>query len=417
VTRRRPPIGTRPAPEHDGPSLIRAINEQVVLEAVLAEGNVTRAGLARRTGLSKPTVSALVRTLEDCGLVTSRGVQSGSVGRPATVYAVNGLAGHTYAVDLGGSKLRAAVTDLFGDVLAEQTVRTPHGQGQSVVDAIGGLYDDLAARAGTFPGGAVAACVGVPGVVRPSETRIDSAFNVPELHEVPFKDVLRDRLGMPVAVENDANLAAVGERWRGLARDCDHFVSVSIGTGIGMGVVLHGELYRGSRGGAGEIGFLPVTGDPFDPVNLRHGPLENTAAGGGIERRLGALRAEHPDTSLEVGSTVSEIFAAADRGDRLGVALVDDEARLIALGVAAVVSVIDPQLVVLGGGIGSNPALRGPVGDYLSRLVPEPPEVQSSSLGERASLYGAIAFAVHQVRQEVLGDRAKIDRAAVERST
>ena len=405
-----------PAPDQDGSSIIRAINEQVVLEAVLAEGNITRAGLARHTGLSKPTVSALVRALEDCGLLRSGGMRLGSVGRPATVYTVNSLAGHTYAVDLGGSKLRAAVTDLFGDVLAEETVRTPHDQGQHVVNAIGELYDDLAARARAVPEGAVAACIGIPGVVRPPESQIDSAFNVPELHDVPLKTAIRDRLGMPVAVENDANLAAVGERWRGLARNCDHFVSVSIGTGIGMGIVLHGELYRGGRGGAGEVGFLPVVGDSFDPANLSHGPLENAAASGGIERRISTLRAEHPDTSLEVGSTVLDIFAAADQGDRLGVALVDYEARLIALGLAAVESVLDPQLVVLGGGIGSNPSLLGPVRDYLSQLVPEPPEVQSSSLGERASLYGAIALAVHEVRQEVLGVGAKLNRTAVEQS-
>lgn len=400
----------------DGTSLVRAINEQVVLEAVLAEGKATRAGLARRTGLSKPTVSALVRTLEGYGLVGSQGLQSGSVGRPATVYRVNRLAGHTYAVDLGGSKLRAAVTDLFGDVLAEEIVPTPHGRGQMVVSTIGDLYDELTARAGAKPEAAAIACVGVPGVVRPSESQIESAFNLPELNRFPFRENLLDRLGMPVVIENDVNLAAVGERWRGLGRGCDHFVSVSIGTGIGMGIVLHGELYRGGTGAAGEVGFLPVAGDPFDLANQTHGPLENVAASGGIERRLRRLLSKHPDTTLDPASTVKDIFVAAIRGDPLAIELVDYVARVIALGLAAVASVIDPQLVVLGGGIGSNPQLLGPVRDYLSRLIPDPPEVRSSSLGERASLYGAIALAVYRVRQELLGVRNKIDRTVAERS-
>jgi predicted NBD/HSP70 family sugar kinase len=399
-----------------GVGLVRAINEQIVLEAVLAEGNVTRAGLARRTGLSKPTVSALVRILECCGLVQSQGIQLGSMGRPATVYSVNRLAGHTYAVDLGGSKLRAAVTDLFGDVLAEETVRTPQGQGQSLVNTIGDLYDDLTAKAGARPDATAAACIGVPGVVRPSEGQIGSAFNVPGLDQFPFKGALGDRLGMPVVIENDANLAAVGECWRGWGRGCDHFIFISIGTGIGMGIVIHGELYRGGTGGAGEVGFLPVVGDPFDPANVTHGPLENAAASGGIERRLEELLPEHPDTTLEIGSTVRDVFAAASRGDPLATELVDYESRLIALGLAAVNSVIDPQLVVLGGGIGSNPQLLGPVRECLSQLVPEPPEVQSSSLGERASLYGAIALAVHRIRHEVLRVRTNVNRAVVERS-
>jgi predicted NBD/HSP70 family sugar kinase len=389
-------------PEHSGPSLVRAINQQVVLEAVLAEGNVTRAGLARRTGLSKPTVSALVRGLEACGLVRSDGVQLGSIGRPATVYTVNPLAGHTLAVDLGGSKVRAAVTDLFGDVVAEDTVPTLHGDGQRIVDAVGELYEALAAKAGATPGAAAAACVGVPGVVRPADGRIESAFNVPELDSFPFPDALAERLGMPVVIENDANLAAVGERWRGSGRGCDHFVAISIGTGIGMGIVLHGELYRGGMGGAGEIGFLPVAGDPFDPANRTHGPLENAAATAGIAHRLRELRNEHPDSTLDDQATVKDVFAAAAAGDLLAARLVDDEARLLALGIAAIDAVIDPQLVVLGGGIGANGLLLAPVRDYLARLVPEPPEVHSSSLGERASLYGAIALATYRVRQEVL---------------
>jgi predicted NBD/HSP70 family sugar kinase len=388
--------------ERNGPSLVRAINQQVVLEAVLAEGNVTRARLARHTGLSKPTVSTLVRTLEACGLMRSEGLQEGSIGRPATVYTVNRLAGHTLAVDLGGSKVRAAVTDLFGDVLAEDTVPTLHDDGQRIVDAVGELYEALATEAGATPGAAAAACVGVPGVVRPADGRIESAFNVPELDTFPFRDVLGDRLGMPVVVENDANLAAVGERWRGSGRGCDHFVAISIGTGIGMGIVLHGELYRGGMGGAGEVGFLPVAGDPFDPANRAHGPLENTAASGGIMRRLHEFLAEHADSTLGADATVKDVFAAASVGDPLGLRLVDDEARLIALGVAAVDAVIDPQLVVLGGGIGANPLLLAPVRNYVSQLVPQPPEVHSSSLGERASLYGAIALATYRVRQEVL---------------
>jgi predicted NBD/HSP70 family sugar kinase len=391
-------------PDHQGPSLVRAINQQVVLEAVLTEGYVTRAGLARRTGLSKPTVSTLVRGLEACGLVRSDGLQPGSIGRPATVYTVNRLAGHTLAVDLGGSKVRAAVTDVFGDILAEDSVPTRHGDGdgERVVDVIGDLYDTLTAKAGAAPGAPAAACVGVPGVVRPTDGRIEWAFNVPELDRFPFHDALAERLGMPAVIENDANLAAVGERWRGSGRGCDHFVAISIGTGIGMGIVLDGELYRGSRGGAGEIGFLPVAGDPFDPANRAHGPLENAAATTGITQRLRQLGDEYPDSALVAGAHVEDVFAAAGDGDPLARRLVDDQAKLIALGVASVAAVIDPELVVLGGGIGANPLLLSPVRDHLARLVPEPPSVHSSSLGARASLYGAIALATYRVRHEVL---------------
>jgi len=400
------------APDVNGVSLVRAINQQLVLEAVLAAGEVTRAGLSRETGLSKPTVSSLVRSLERCGLVRRQGVQAGTIGRPATVYTVDRLAGHTYAVDLGGTKLRAAVTDLFGEILAEETVPTPPGHGQRVIDTIGAVYAALARRAGVEPEAATAACIGVPGVVRPADSEIDSAFNIPGLDGFPLRDALCDRLAMSVVVENDANLAAVGERWRGHGRGCDHFVAISIGTGIGMGIVVDGELYRGGSGGGGEIGFLPVVGDPFDPANKTHGPLEHAAASAGVRRRLTELLARHPASRLTAAATVKDIFAAADEGDPLGTRLVDEEARLIALGVAAVGAVIDPRRVVLSGGIGANTRLLEPVRDYLTQLLPHPPDVKVSSLGDRASLYGAIALAVDRMRQKVLQPRGEAATAA-----
>lgn len=386
-----------------GPSLVRAINEQVIVDAVLTAGRITRSELARRTGLSRPTVSSLMQTLETHGIVTADGIDAAGVGRPATVYRVNRLAGHAFAVDLGGTKLRAAVTDVVGEVIAERAVPTPQNDLETLVSTIVDLYQQLVAET-EATGGVAAACIGIPGVVQEGGHHIESAFNLPPLGEADIPTEIGRRTGLPVIVENDVNLAAVGERWKGAGRDTDSFVAISIGTGIGMGIVVDGELYRGGRGAAGEIGFLPIGADPFDPDILDHGgPLESAAAARGIRRRVLELAADHPSTGLDESSTVREIFAAAESGDSLAGAVISDEARIIAMAIGGITAVLDPRLVVLGGGIGANPLLADPVREHLTHLVPNPPRVETSTLGERASLEGAVALALHRIRGELLG--------------
>jgi predicted NBD/HSP70 family sugar kinase len=206
---------------------------------------------------------------------------------------------------------------------------------------------------------------------------------------------------MPVVIENDVNMAAVGERWKGLAQERDHFVAISIGTGIGMGVVMNGELHRGSRGAAGEIDFLPLGADPFQG-HRGHGPLEWAGTGPALLDRLEARLADGATSSIERGDDVAAIFRAAEEGDALANELVDLEARLIAMAIAAVSAVVDPDLVVLGGGIGANHVLLEPVRAYVARIFPRPVEIQISALGDGAAFYGALAAGLRVAREELL---------------
>lgn len=397
-------FGLRDGARAESTSLVRTINEQLVLDTVLAEGRVTRSGLARRTGLSKPTISSLVQNLEDNGLVTSAGPEKAGAGRPATVYTVNRLAGHTYAVDLGGTKLRAAVTDVFGEILAEETVATPQDDAASVVEALVSMYTRLVGPAGVDGDGVAASCIGLPGVVHGGGHHIESAFNLPTMGDTDIPTEVARRTGLDVVTENDVNLAAIGERWRGKGRGTENFVAISIGTGIGMGIVLDGELYRGVRGAAGEVGFLPIGAEPYDPeVHRRGGALEASSAAGGIHRRLARLLPDHPDTTLGRDSTVRDLFTAAAEGaDPLADRVIDEVAADIAAAITAVIAVLDPELVVLGGGIGSNPLLLDPVRDRVARMLSTPPRVETSALSERASLHGAIGLALHRIRRQLL---------------
>jgi predicted NBD/HSP70 family sugar kinase len=382
---------------------LRSLNEQVVLETVLREGPVSRADIARLTNLSKPTVSAVMGDLEACGLVCRQGRVSGGIGRPPTLYEVNPRAGYVVGIDVGGTEIYAGIADLFGEVVWEASESTRHGSGEVVVDQIGRMCDRLLSEAGIDPAMLRAAGVGVPGVYDPTTDSVSAAYNLPGLEALRVSDALQREVGVPTTIDNDVNLAAIGERWRGRAVGMQDFVAISVGTGIGMGILIDGEVYRGRRGAAGEIGFLPLAvSDPFDPTYQHHGPFEWAGASQGIGERMDRAIASGVSTSLTAASSVAEIFDAAAHGDEFAGTVVNEEARVLALGIASVVAVLDPELVVLGGGVGANPLLLEPVRGYIEKLLPDPPDIHASGLGGRAAFHGAIAAGLRTARQELL---------------
>jgi predicted NBD/HSP70 family sugar kinase len=390
--------------EHTGLSLVRAINEQRVLEALLREGPMSRAQVARLTGLSKPTVSSVIKDLVACGLGRERGQQSGNVGRPSTLYEAVPGGGYVFGADVGGAKIRAGIADPYGEVVVEATEPTAKETAQTLVEQIGRLFGELANRAKLQSGRVWTAGIGIPGVYDPGDDRVSWAPNLPDLSGLAISEALAQTLGIPVVVDNDVNLAAAGERWRGLAQDRDHFVAISIGTGIGMGIVLNGELYRGSRGAAGEIDYLPLGDDPFDG-DRGHGPLESASAAPAILERL-RRKIDAGGTTQASPEDVAGIFEAAERGEPVAVELVEQEARIVAAAIVAVAAVLDPELVILGGGLGSNPALLEPVRRYVAELFPRPLEVQISAMGNAAAFYGALAVALQAAREELLARMA-----------
>jgi predicted NBD/HSP70 family sugar kinase len=305
------------------------------------------------------------------------------------------MSGCAIALDLGGTKLLGALSDDDGRVLAERVEPTRTDSAEALLAQLRELPAALVREAGVRWPDVQALALGVPGTVDPVSGRLGLAYNLPDLSGVELTAELA-ALGddLRVVVENDVNAAALGERWRGRARDAEQFVFVAIGTGIGAGVVIDGRLCRGVEGAAGEIGYLPIGADPFDPRVRRHGALEEAVAGRGIvadvERRLAAGER----SELTRGCSATDVFAAARRGDELAVASVDRAARLVALTVGALASVIAPELIVLGGGIGANPLLLEPVRRYSRELLAHPLRIERSALGARAALIGTLALAL-----------------------
>jgi predicted NBD/HSP70 family sugar kinase len=358
-----------------------------VLDAIRAAAPISRAEVARRAGLSKPTVSLALQSLLEAGLVREVGVAAGTRGRSAVVYEPDARAGHVLAMDVGGRFLRAAIADLSGSVVAREDVEIAGLAAAAALEAAVALQRRLLRRAGLVPGALTAAVVGSPGVLDPASGRIWLADALSGLEGLAIEAELSERLGLPVTVENDVNLAALGEHAQGAARGVDDVLFLSVGSGLGAGLVLGGRLHRGHRGAAGEVDFVPFAraagpsapGAAIDPSANGLIALAESLAGSQ------ASRLRRPFDSRA-------IFDAARDGDELAATVVAQEARWLALYLASVAAVVDVELAVLGGGIGVNgDLLLEPAVEELRALVPYPPRLVVSSLGERAVLAGALA--------------------------
>ncbi|MFL5926446.1 MAG: ROK family protein [Gaiellaceae bacterium] len=370
------------------PPLLKDLNERTVLEAIRAGAPISRAEISRRVGISKPTVSQALQSLLGAGLVreAERGVDGPSYG--ATFFEAVPEAAFVLGLDLGARFVRGAVCDVRGDVRARQDVELAERTAGAALDAIDMLARSLLEAAGASDDLVDSIVLGVPGAVDAVTSRISLAENVAGLEDEDFHDELSRRIGLPVTIENDINLAALGERWRGIARGVDDFVFLSIGTGLGAGLVLRGELHRGHHGAAGELDFARVgLTEDIDPC---------ASAVSALAQRLGAPGPHDPRT----------IFAAARTGDGVARAVVDEECRRIALHIVPLAAVTDIGLVVLGGGIGANgDLLYDGIRGHLRAWLPTPPRVEASSLGDAAVLTGGLAVALRAARENVFVNR------------
>jgi predicted NBD/HSP70 family sugar kinase len=228
------------------------------------------------------------------------------------------------------------------------------------------------------------------------------ASNLPGWEQPQVLSELRRLLGPATVVENDVDMAAIAERTHGHGRDAATFAFVSVGTGIGMGVVIDGKLHRGAHGAAGEIAYLPIESDAVDAREARQrGALEAAASSAAVVR---AARAQ----GLEGPLSARRVFAAASAGEERAQAVVAREAALVAKALASIVAVVDPELIVLGGGIGGAAGFATEVGRALERLAPFVPELRVSALGEDAVVQGCLAAGTDLAWAHVLDSRTLV---------
>jgi predicted NBD/HSP70 family sugar kinase len=380
-------------------TVMRVMNERAVFERIRLLGPVSRPQLAEATGLSKPTISLALVDLERCGLVRHVGQRTGNSGRAALLYEMRPEAGWVIGVDVGRSWLRLALANLAGEVVLRRQERSQSRDAQKLVAQIGTLASALAVEAGLSYDDVTYTVIGSPGVVDHGSGAMRLAANLSGWNGPGVLEALRKRLGPSLAVENDVNLAALGEQAHGLGKGVANFVFISVGTGIGMGIVIDGQLHRGARGAAGEIGFLPLgDAEPStgDTTKRRHGSLESVASADAVvanARRFGMPGAR----------SAKQVFESTRGDEAAALSAVRLEAEYLARAVAAVTSVLDPELVVLGGGIGRNgDLLIAPMERQLRKLLHiPPPPLMVSALGDDAVVLGALAIALARARENV----------------
>jgi glucokinase len=375
------------------------VNEFLVLDYVREHDPTSRTDIARELGLSPASVSRIVHRLREDGLVADAGSSRSSGGRPRAIVSYRRDAGAVISVDLGGTRCHAAVADLAGTILAED-VRSTHSTGDAFT-TLRAAIDAMRAEASERHMPVVALAVGIPGILDPER---GLARDAPYLSwdDFPVVDRLAMAVDIPFVVDNDVNLAALAHAWRGDGRLIGHFVTLSVGTGTGAAIVSDGRLLKGRHNAAGELGYLVLERELLRrPIAAGLGSFEALASGPGIAARAEALVAGGRSSQLVAGQITPEaVLAAAASSDEVGLAVLEELLDRLAMAIVAVCSIVDPELVILEGGVGRA------LGPYLDQLadriapsLPSSPRVVISSLGSVATVIGGIAAALELARR------------------
>jgi predicted NBD/HSP70 family sugar kinase len=368
-----------------------------VLRVLTEAGSVSRAELARRTGLAPSTVSAVVGDLAADGLLSEEVAVrdgGGALGRPAALVSLHRRAGTALGMDFGKRHVRVAVADLAHTVLAERVreVGEDLPARKAVALAIG-LADEALAEAGAGRDDVAGVGMGLPGPIHDRTGELGDSTILPGWVGVKAADVVSAAIGLPVVVGNDANLGALSEwRW-GAGRGARDLVYLKASTGIGAGLILAGAPFRGSGGTAGEIGHTVI--DPRGPICRcgNRGCLETVA---GAPAVLAALQPAHG-----TGLTLADAVARARDGDAGCARAIADAGRAIGTAVASLCNLLDPERIVVGGDLGvAGELLLAPLREALRlsaiRSAADDAEVVEGALGERAEVLGAVALVLRR---------------------
>jgi glucokinase-like ROK family protein len=387
--------------------LMGELNRNIVLNIIRQEGTISRAEIAQRTKLSRSAVSNIIDRLLDEGLVHDTGAGESNGGRRPIMLSFNYSAGYVIGVDVGANHILSIIADLEGNIVAERTqtfnIDTGPERGLPIIlDHIRDLIAYSPIQRNHIRG----LGMGVPGPLDYTTGRVVAPPIMPGWNLFPLKQYLAQEFGMPVQVENDANLGALAEKWRGAGTGQQHLAYVKIGTGIGCGLVLDGKVYRGQRGSAGEIGHITITRDGPPCRCGSYGCLESMAAAPAIVNRVRLGIQAGRETSLKglpFGDlTPQHIAEAAEQGDRLAREVLEDAGRYIGIALANLINLFNPGMIILGGGVAAvgelilNPIretvrLRSLVASY------EDTSIVTGRLGREAVALGAATLVLQEV--------------------
>ena len=379
---------------------LRESNASLVFSFLKVHSPCSRADLARLTGLTAPTISALVDDFRRRSLVKIRGQGASTGGRPPTIVEINTTHWHVVGVNIGAVYVRLALADLSGGIVARESIRlgadhTP----ETVTDLIAAGVERLCATAGITRKRILLIASGAPGITDVGAGVVLSAPNLDDWDNIPLRDLIEDKTGISCIVENDVNLGALGEYRCGAAKGVSDFVFLAIGTGVGAGIILNGSLHRGALHSAGEVGYMMLPGLPQKALKLnKAGAFESVIGGRSIEETW-QRRAKNPPL------TATEIFDRAKEGDARAKLVLERTAQHLAAAITNISLVLDISLVVLGGGVGRSQSLLEATDRLLRNNQFSRPRLMVSQLGIDAEIFGAVRLALQTA--EVHGYRRR----------
>jgi len=386
------------------PGLLKQLNAREILTLLRNNSPCSRADLVRLSGLSAPTVSSGVAYLERKNLVKRLGPGSSNGGRPPDMLRFNSDYGYVVGVDLGGSNIRMAVADLDGKLVALWNVSTRGNRTPAkIVRLIESGVRELLKQNHIPNRKAFAIGIGAPGITDVQAGIVLSAPHLENWRNVPLREMLETKLTIPCVIENDVNVAALGESWNGSAKGVSNFIFIAIGTGIGAGIYINDRLYHGSDWAAGEVGYLLVPGAPAAAIAVNQpGALESAIGGHGIEQAWRkiclASGRNHGDRLLKA----TEVFELAERGDSQARKILHSTAQILANAISNISVLLNTSLVVFGGAIGTSEPLLKATRHLLDRNDFARPRLTISLLGKDAQLHGAIRLALDKVESALL---------------
>ena len=383
------------------PPLLRRTNALTLLKLLREAGTCSRADLVRTSGLSAPTVTNVIAGLLSSELVQPLGEGASNGGRPPDLIRFKAERGCLASVRITAQFVSFQLTDLSGKELDTSQVwlagrkTTPEAICALIAEEI---RRSLKAR-GLKRDRLLALVAGVPAITNVDDGMVLAVSTLENWHDVPLRSMLQRSVGCLVTVENDTNLAALGERMEGAAQGEASFVEIDIGANVSAGIVLDGRLYHGARWSAGEIGYLRLPHiSRRDPVLHEFGALETVLSSAGIQQSWRETTAQLQTTVRTARRVdVTAILDMAQRGEAAARKVVKRRAAIVADVIVNLLVILNPELVVLGGEVGRHPALIGFLRKELERSEFAVPRIAAATLGEAAVLRGAIAMALEAI--------------------
>ena len=372
-------------------SNLSKLNQGIVLKTIEKYGKISRADISRKTKLSPPTVSKIVQRLIDNGIVTEIGPGSSLGGKRPILLTINPKSAYVIAVDLGSENgIKTGLVDLSYHIV-KQVVNPRKGKANQLSSYLSFIIRKLLKDVDFSKDKILGICIGVPGII---DFKLKKVTAAPYLNwEMPLDDLRLEEVGIPVSIENDVNLMALGEMARGVARGVKSFVFIGERIGIGAGIVTNGKLYTGANNAAGEVGYLLIDKKYAGKNNKGYGCFE----------KLAGYRAIVEKARRKIGKILkaTDVFKSATIGDAVAIKIIRETLKFLAYGISNISCVLDPELVVIGGGISILPDyFLEEIRENIKGIIPIVPKIKFSKLGEDGVLIGAAVKVFEPLKKE-----------------